>query len=380
VEALWAREFFMINYISNLPKNLRSGGFSAMNVAALEAAQKCGKVKYVGPINPSVSLYQKVKSKTLRQLGKPGDFFFFSRDRLSSIQQEVRAGCSSTASLDFFHGFTPWVLTETGRPYVTWSDCTFHDYLRIYHDPAIFKEEDINRIEQAEAKWLARAQRVLFTSEWGASRACQIYDLSESKVGVVGIFGEVEPPEKDAFQGGQSFLFVSTNFEAKGGAIVLEAFRQIRISHPEATLTIVGDGPSNCDLPGVIQTGFLRKEVPKEAARFTQLFSQARAVIHPTRSDILPLLFVEAGYFGVPVISTRRFAIPELVEDGVNGILIEDPRDVIQIQAGMEAMLLDTAYFPMRKAAWLKAHTFYSRQRFGLRLTEELNRAISSPS
>jgi hypothetical protein len=68
------------------------------------------------------------------------------------------------------------------------------------------------------------------------------------------------------------------------------------------------------------------------------------------------------------------------VEDGVNGILIEDPRDVIQIQAGMEAMLLDTAYFPMRKAAWLKAHTFYSRQRFGLRLTEELNRAISSPS
>ena len=120
--------------------------------------------------------------------------------------------------------------------------------------------------------------------------------------------------------------------------------------------------------------------MPKEAARFTQLFSQARAVIHPTRSDILPLLFVEAGYFGVPVISTRRFAIPELVEDGVNGILIEDPRDVIQIQAGMEAMLLDTAYFPMRKAAWLKAHTFYSRQRFGLRLTEELNRAISSPS
>jgi glycosyltransferase involved in cell wall biosynthesis len=370
----------VINYISNLPKDLRSGGFSAMNVAAFEAVQMCGEVKYVGPINPRVSFHQKFNSKALRLLGKPGDFFFFSKDRLNAIQQEVRAKCSASASLDFFHGFTPWIHTETGRPYVTWSDCTFHDYLRIYHDVATFKSEDISRIEQAEAKWLAGAQRVLFTSEWGASRARQLYDLSASKVGVVGIFGEVEPPKQDAFQGGQSFLFVSTNFEAKGGAVVVEAFRKIRMSCPEATLTIIGDGPSHCDVPGVIQTGYLRKEVPEEAAKFTHLFSQARAVVHPTRSDILPLLLVEAGYFGVPVISTRRFAIPELVEDGVNGILIEDPRDVSQIQSAMEAMLVDTVYLPMRKAAWLKAHTCYSRQRFGLRLADELNRVINSRS
>jgi len=366
----------VINYISNLPKNQRSGGFSAMNVAAFEAVQKCGQVKYVGPINPPVSFCQKLKSKSLRLLGKPGDFFFFSKDRLNAIREEVRARCSAAASLDFFHGFTPWTLTDTGRPYVTWSDCTFHDYLRIYHDVVNFRTEDINQIEDAEAKWLTGAHRVLFTSEWSARSAREVYGLPESKVGVVGIFGEVEPPEADTFQGGQAFLFVSTNFKAKGGPIVLEAFRKIRMNHPEATLTIVGDSPSRCNVPGVTLIGFLRKEAPEEVARFAHLFSQARGVVHPTRSDILPLLLVEAGYFGVPVISTRRFAIPELVEHGVNGILIERPNDVGELRAGMEAMMLDEVYLPMRKAAWEISRRDYSRQLFELRFRSELSKVI----
>ncbi|MCX6854910.1 MAG: glycosyltransferase [Verrucomicrobia bacterium] len=370
----------MINFISNLPQDLRSGGFSAMNVAALEAVKKCGHVHYVGPINPGVSTYRKVISKALRTFGRPGEFFFFSQDRLLSIQQEVHSKCSPSASLDFYHGFTPWVLTSSPRPYITWSDCTFHDYLRIYHDPADFKADDISRIEEAEARWLGKAERVLFTSHWGAASACQTYGLSESKVAVVGLFGEVDPPDLDAYQGSYSFLFVSTNFQAKGGRVVLEAFRQLRVTHLEATLTIIGDGPSNCQESGVILMGFLRKEVPVEAARFRQLFAQARGVVHPTRSDILPLMLVEAGYFGMPVISSRRFAIPELVEDGVNGLLVDDPSDVAQISKAMENLLNNEVYLPMRTAAWEKARSGYSRQQFESCLADQIKSVITSLS
>ncbi len=370
----------MINFISNLPQDLRSGGFSAMNVAALEAVRKCGEVHYVGPINPGVSTYRKVLSKALRTFGRPGEFFFFSKERLLSIRQEVHTKCLPSAALDFYHGFTPWVMTAARRPYITWSDCTFHDYLRIYHNPADFKIDDILRIEEVEAQWLAKAERVLFTSHWGAARACQTYGLSASKIGVVGLFGEVDPPDADAYQGGQSFLFVSTNFEAKGGRVVLEAFRQLRMTHPDATLTIIGDSPSNFDESGVSLTGFLRKEEPVEAARFRQLFAQARAVVHPTRSDILPLMLVEAGYFGTPVISSHRFAIPELVSDRVNGLLVDDPSDVDEIRKAMENLLNDVTYEPMRKAAWVKARGDYSRQRFESRLAEAIKSVITSLS
>jgi len=44
----------------------------------------------------------------------------------------------------------------------------------------------------------------------------------------------------------------------------------------------------------------------------------ARSIL-ATHSDIAPLLLVEAGYFGCPVDSTRRFAIPDIVEHGRAG-------------------------------------------------------------
>jgi glycosyltransferase involved in cell wall biosynthesis len=152
------------------------------------------------------------------------------------------------------------------------------------------------------------------------------------------------------------------------------------MTHPDATLTIIGDGPLNCHELGVTLTGFLRKEVPLQAARFRQLFAQARAVVHPTRSDILPLMLVEAGYFGMPVISSRRFAIPELVSDGVNGLLVDDPSNVAEIRNAMVNLLNDMAYAPMRKAAWMKARGDYSRQRFESRLVEAIKSVNTSLS
>ena len=132
---------------------------------------------------------------------------------------------------------------------------------------------------------------------------------------------------------------MSTNFEAKGGPIVLAAFQELRQSHPDASLVIVGDRP-NLDLtPGVRCTGFLRKEVPREYQQFREIIAAARAVVSATTSDICPLLFVEAAYFGCPVISTRRFAIPEIVDHGRTGFLLDCSQDASGLAQAMCRML-----------------------------------------
>ncbi len=133
----------MINFISNLPHDLRSGGFSAMNAAALAALRTAHDVQYTGPINPRVVTWQKAVSKALRVAGAPGDFYFFSRRRLNTIAREVEAQCGGEATLDFFHGFTPWIHTKPGRPYIAWSDCTFHDYIDIFHRRGTFRTSDL---------------------------------------------------------------------------------------------------------------------------------------------------------------------------------------------------------------------------------------------
>jgi glycosyltransferase involved in cell wall biosynthesis len=360
----------LINFISNLPPHLRSGGFSAANAAAFEIIKTAGSVHYVGPIDPPVILPEKVLSKSLRLAGFRGDFFFYSPRRLKSIADEVRSQCIDFAQIDYFHGFTPWILTKPARPYIAWSDCTFRDYIDIYHEREQFGKEGLARIEHREATWLKNARRILFTSEWAAGRAVRYYALDKSKVYSVGIFGEVQMPTVDRYAGGREFVFVSTNFKAKGGEIVLSAFRKLRKHCADASLIIVGDQPPNATAePGVSYTGFLRKEVASEYNKFQQIIAQACALVHPTSSDITPSSLVEAGYFGCPIIASRRFAIPELVDHARSGILLDDPSNAASVTEAMIWMLSDEArYHDMRRAIWEKARAQSSRDGYQKRL------------
>ena len=353
----------MINFVSNLPRNLRSGGFSAMNAAACSAISKFETVHYVGPINPSVILWQKATSKFRRVAGSQGSFFFFSEQRLKRIANEVHSRAQSDARLDFFHGFTPWILTQPQHPYIAWSDCNFRDYIDIFHRREQFYRHDLERIEEAEASWLRNAQRVLFTSEWAAQRAVRDYSLDANRVCSVGIFGELDMPLHDRYLGGKDFAFVSTNFETKGGRLVLAAFRGIRKFHPDARLIVVGDRPStHISEPGVTFTGFLRKEIPDEYRRFRQVLGEARALVNASKSDTCPVLLVEAGYVGCPVISMRRFAIAEIIEHGCNGLLLDEYSASV-VSSAMRWMLEHAdEYREMRQAAWTKARERHSKE------------------
>jgi glycosyltransferase involved in cell wall biosynthesis len=359
----------MINFVSNLPRNLRSGGFSAMNAAAFAAVQKVGAATYVGPINPPVLFSEKAWSKLRRLSGAPGNFYFFSQQRLVTIADEVNRSSFPEATIDFFHGFTPWIQTRPARPYLAWSDCAFHDYIDVYHCRAQFEAKDLWRIERAEAAWLRNASRVIFTSAWAAERTRSRYSLDECRVAVVGTFGEVDLPHHDSYRGSKTFAFISTDFDGKGGRTVLEAFRKVRSDHPDASLVVVGDRGSAKRQPGVEYIGFLRKEKADERAKLCRILGEARAIVHPTTRDMSPLLLVEAGYYGCPAITSRRFAIPELVEDGRTGFLLEDPTDVRAVIRLMVWMLTEEGeYRNMRRAVWNKSHEHHSKSAFEARL------------
>lgn len=369
----------MINFISNLPSDLRTGGFSSANVASFMAIGQVAETRYVGPVDPPPLWRQKLASKLMRVAGLRGDFFFFSPQRLATIAAAVARGCAAVADLDFFHGFTPWIATRPARRYMAWSDCTFRDYVDVFHDRDRFERGDLARIEAHEAAWLKGATRVLFSSEWAARRAVAHYGLDPVRVGVTGIFGEMDEPAKDAYAGGKEFIFVSTNFAAKGGEAVVAAFREVRRRHPDAALTIIGDAPPRMiDLRGIDYAGFLRKEVAADKARLREIMGRARVLVHATKSDITPGVLVEAGYFGCPAIASNRVAIPELVAHGRDGFLLDDPTDPHAVAQAMLWMLDDEPrYRALRRAAWETSRARHSRARFSGRLQSHVRDVLS---
>ena len=353
-----------------------------MNAASYAVLSRIAEVHYVGPVNPPAIFTEKALSKILRTAKLHGTFSFYSRKRLRKVADEVHARSLAHANLDFFHGFTPWILTKTPRRYIAWSDCTFHDYVRIFHDRDRFSKDDLERIERAETAWLKRADRILFSTRWAAERAVRRYGLDATRVETTGMFGELDAPERDTYAGAREFAFVATNFSAKGGYIVLSAFRELRRRYADASLTVIGERPADVsDQPGVEFVGFLRKEVSHQYERYRQILARVRALVHPTKSDICPLIVVEAGYFGCPAISSRMFAISELIDDMRTGVLLDDPSSIAAVEDAMRWMLEnEDQYRQMRRAAWAKAHGRHSKAQYDQRLSEVIHELISCGS
>lgn len=68
-----------------------------------------------------------------------------------------------------------------------------------------------------------------------------------------------------------------------------------------------------------------------------QLYLEADLFVFPTRSDVFPLVILEALAYGTPVISTRVGGIPEMINDSVGRL--GEPYDPEQLAEYMEVLL-----------------------------------------
>ena len=63
--------------------------------------------------------------------------------------------------------------------------------------------------------------------------------------------------------------------------------------------------------------------------------------ILPSYREVLPMSILETMAYGIPNISTRIASIPEVIEDGVNGFLIE-PGDLEALKEKILTLSTDT--------------------------------------
>ncbi len=368
------------NYVSNLALTETSGGWSGFNAAIFESLERHFSLAYVGPVSPQDDLRAKVFSKLNRSVGRRGSFAFFSPRRLASTALLVAQGVDDSARLSFFHGSTPWIAYHPDVPYACFLDVCFATYVTVYHDRNEFDPQDLARIEKQERTWLRAAHRVFFSSTWAMESAVAAYGLARSTLRVVGMGGHLPIPKADRYSGGNEFLFIALDFEGKGGQLCVDAFRQIRQQHANATLRIIGERPPTTVLTmdGIAYEGLLRKSVPGDLARLQELLSSAFALVHPTVRDATPQVIIEAQYYGCPAIAPRSFGIPELVLDGVSGCLVNAPPTVAEVAEKMMQLLDDpAAYRRLRHSARVHALAHFTWELVGDRMAAEM-RTVSS--
>jgi glycosyltransferase involved in cell wall biosynthesis len=144
---------------------------------------------------------------------------------------------------------------------------------------------------------------------------------------------------QQAISGEPRFVFVGRLSPEKNVARLIEAFVEVRKTHKTATLRLVGNGPSRDELQefararsveGLVWVGSLDME------KTFQEYQGATALVLPSTSEPWGLVVNEAMSCGCPVVvSDRCGCVPELVEDGRTGFVV-DPFDVGDIATKLE--------------------------------------------
>jgi glycosyltransferase involved in cell wall biosynthesis len=186
------------------------------------------------------------------------------------------------------------------------------------------------------------------------------------------------PPPDEPF----TILAVSRLIEKKGLDVLVRACARLRDRGHSFRCRIVGKGLLRAPLKQLVAELGLGDRVellpPHRQEEIVARFHEAHVVALPCvvgadgNRDGLPVSIVEALACGVPVVATPVTGIPEVVADGVNGLLVPE-RDDAALADALASLVVDrTRLAELRRAARSSVEVEFDARRTARRLRDLL--------
>lgn len=259
--------------------------------------------------------------------------FAFARKSMRSERDIARLACRPDLVFHIQGLFAPQWRTSD-MPYVMYLDFSMALSERDWPAWAPF------RTRKARAAWRDYEQRAyahaahIFTwSDYAKRSLVDDYGIAANRVTTVGAAGNFDAPsDRPRVFGGRTLLFMSSNFARKGGDLLFTAFRQVRHSRPDLRLLVLGEPIPFCP-PGVEYLGYL-----PQGEDVIEVLHRADVLISPSRCEPYGMALVEAMNQGLPCIVSNAGGMPEIVEHGRTGLVVEQ-EDPTQLAAAIVRLL-----------------------------------------
>jgi glycosyltransferase involved in cell wall biosynthesis len=244
-----------------------------------------------------------------------------TRQRLAAqvAEQAERMGVN-----DVLHTGTLDLLPDTSRDirHYLYCDHTWALARRHHVHARQYTERALGAFEEAERRSLDGVAHVFTFGAYVRDNLIAHYGLPPDRVTAVGSgMGAIQP-----WTGAKDFsrprlLFVAKHlFQAKGGALLVEAFRHARKRRRDLELTIVGDPRSRAFVPDIDGLEF-RAHLPWEELQ--RLYRESTLLVQPMLNDPWGQVYLEAMLSRTPVMGLARNGLPELVDGGRHGFLVD---------------------------------------------------------
>lgn len=192
-----------------------------------------------------------------------------------------------------------------------------------------------------KAKEFYRNCAGVFTmSQWLHDDLIQNTGVPAEKVHHVGGGSNIDVSKIDySRKEGNKFLYVGIDWARKNGELVVEAFKRASAAHPECKPLLYIAGPDTApesikDQENIIFLGRL------SYSQLIDYYNTCDYFVMPSIFEAYGLVFVEALCFGLPCIGKNLCAMPEFIQPGKNGYLIDED-DPDELAGVMGKLLLN---------------------------------------
>ena len=245
-------------------------------------------------------------------------------------EQVAKRLANSSADVVISPLTNPIAYLDCKQPIVLWTDAVYAALLGFYPPFAYHSANSVKEGNEITAACLARCQLAIFSSEWAANSAIELYGASRDKVKVVNYGANIQTaPTLDAVMANVKnrahdkikLLFLAKSWERKGGDIVVAVTKALHAAGHNVELSIVGYNPPLENVPDYIKClGFISKQTTAGKEKLASLLNDSHFLFLPSRADACPMVFAEANAHGLPALTSYVGGIASAVRDNVNGM------------------------------------------------------------
>lgn len=155
------------------------------------------------------------------------------------------------------------------------------------------------------------------------------------------VYHKIEPVDDPEYD----ILWLTAVSEVKDPLLFVGILSELRDRSVEFSAALVGSGSMDERVEAAIENEGLEEvvDVPGWTDNPEVYYRNAKVYVMTSRREMLPLSLVEAMLIGTASVVPAIGAIPNIIEDGKNGILLES-RDVEEYADAIERLLSDDQY------------------------------------
>lgn len=289
-------------------------------------------LEYVGPLSKSKSPITRIKWLFYRNVFQKDYYSWAEPFVLKNYANQIHKKLSNL-DVDVIltpENVVPIAFLKAEQPIVLYTDAAIASMVEFYPYLSNLCPETLQKIYEMERRALENCALAIYTSEWAAQTAIDIYDINPDKVKVVPwgpnldchrTIDDINRILESKPASPCKLLFLGFEWSRKGGDIALEVAKELNASGLNTELIVVGaNPPQSRRLPDFVKPiGKVDKSNEEGQKKFDQILSDSHFLILPTKAETFGHVFCEANSFGVPCLTSDVGGIPTVIRDGLNG-------------------------------------------------------------